>query len=93
MPQHGKTMAFRLKDFTRMNPPLFNGSKADENPQDLLDRVYKILFSMGVTMSGKGELAAYQLKDVEQSWYTQWRDNRVLRGGSVTWEIFNRDFL
>ncbi|XP_069144432.1 uncharacterized protein [Solanum lycopersicum] len=39
------------------------------------------------------DLAAYQLKDVTQTWYTQWRDNKALRGGPVTWEIFKIDFL
>lgn len=48
---------------------------------------------MGLTSSEKDELATSQLKDVTQSWYVQWRDNNTLRGGSVTWEIFKKDFL
>ena len=48
---------------------------------------------MGVTTGEKDDLSAYQLKDVVQSWYSQWRDNRVLKGGLVIWEIFMRDFL
>ena len=35
----------------------------------------------------------YQLKDVAQAWYIQWRDNRPLRGGPVTWEVFKKVFL
>ncbi|TMX05322.1 hypothetical protein EJD97_024624, partial [Solanum chilense] len=80
VPQHANTMASRLRDFTRMNPPLFYGSKEDEDLQDFLDEVYMILFSIGVTTGEKAELDAYQLKDVAQTWYTQWRDNRVLGG-------------
>ena len=40
----------------------------------------------------KVELTAYQLKDVAQSWYTQWSDNRAFRVGSISWEVFGRDF-
>ena len=84
MTQHASTMASRLTDFTRMNLPMFIVSKADKDPQDFLDEVYKILFSMGVTMNEKVEFPAYQLKDVAQTWYTQWRENRVLKCGPVT---------
>ena len=38
-------------------------------------------------------MPGYQLKDVAQTWYIQWRDNRAPRGVCVTCEIFNRDFL
>ena len=68
LPQHANTMASRLRDFTRMNHPLFYGSKEDEDPQDFLDEVYKIQFSMNVTTGEKAELDAYQLKDVAQTW-------------------------
>ena len=48
---------------------------------------------MEFSSSEKAELATYQLKDMEQAWYVQWRDNRPLRSGSVTWEIFKAAFL
>ena len=57
-------MASHLRNFTRMNPPIFFGSRSDGDPQDFLNEVYKILYSMGVTSIEKVELAAYQLKDV-----------------------------
>ena len=37
--QHASTMARRLRDFTKINPPIFFRSKVDEDPQDLLDKV------------------------------------------------------
>ena len=49
VPQHTNNMASRLRDFIRMNPPMFVGLKLNENPQDLFNEVYKILYSMGVT--------------------------------------------
>ena len=78
--QHANTMASHLRDF-RKNPPIFFGSKVDEYPQYFLDEFYKILYDMGVTSIKNDELAAYQLKDVAQTLYTQWRDNRALWGG------------
>uniref|UniRef100_M1DUR8 Gag-pol polyprotein n=1 Tax=Solanum tuberosum TaxID=4113 RepID=M1DUR8_SOLTU len=54
--------ASRVRDFTRMNPPKFYGSKFEEDPQDFIDEVYKVLTIMGVMHVEKAELAAYQLK-------------------------------
>ncbi|XP_069145667.1 uncharacterized protein [Solanum lycopersicum] len=65
----------------------------DEDPQEFPDEFYKVVYAMGVSSSEKAELASYQLKDVSQTWYVQWRDNRSLRGGPVTYEIFKVDFL
>ena len=44
-------------------------SKVDEDPQEFLDEVYKVLYVMGVSSSEKAELDSYQLKDVFQTWY------------------------
>ena len=62
--QHVTTMASRLRDFTRINPPAFYGSKFDEDTQEFLDEVYIVLYAMGVISSEKADLASYQLKDV-----------------------------
>ena len=64
-------MARHLRDFTRMNPPMYFGSKVDEYPQDFHDEVYKILFYMGVITTEKAKLAAYQLEDVAHTCYNQ----------------------
>ena len=93
VPQHGSTMASHLRDFTRMNPPMFFGSISNEDPQDFLHKVYKIIYAIMVTSIDKDELVAYQLKDVVKNLYVKWRNNRALRGGPVTWEIFKRAFL
>ncbi|WMV08905.1 hypothetical protein MTR67_002290 [Solanum verrucosum] len=57
-------VALRLRDFTRMNPPTFFGSKVEEDPQNFIDEVFKILDAIGVTPRDKAELASYQLKYV-----------------------------
>ncbi|KAK4708613.1 hypothetical protein R3W88_029538 [Solanum pinnatisectum] len=62
------TMNSRLKDFVKMNPPIFLGSKVVEDPQEFLDEVYKVVNTMGVISVEKAELAAYQLKYVAQIW-------------------------
>ena len=76
-----------------MDPPTFYGSKVEEYHQEFIDEVYKIFYATGFSTSGKDELSTYQLKDVAQAWYIQWRDNRPLRGGLMAWEVFKKDFL
>ena len=40
---HTPTPASTVRDFMRMNPLDFNGSKVDEDPQEFIDEVYKVL--------------------------------------------------
>ena len=76
-----------------MNPPAFYGSMVEEYLQEFIDEVYKILFCKGLSTSEKAKLATYQLKDVSQGWNVKWRDNRPLRGGPMTWDIFKKSLL
>ena len=56
------TMTSGLRDFVRMNPPIFLGSKVGEDSQEFLDGVYKVLSAMGVTSREDAELDSYQLR-------------------------------
>ena len=76
-----------------MNQPTFYGSKVKKYPQEFIDEIYKILNVMGLSTSEKAELATYQLKDVSQAWYIQWRDNTPLRDWPVTLEVFKKALL
>ncbi|XP_049368005.1 uncharacterized protein LOC125832861 [Solanum verrucosum] len=87
------TVALRLRDFVRMNPPIFLGSKVGEDPQEFLDEVYKIVDAMGVPYREKAELASYKLKEVAQVWFTQWKANRPVEAGPIEWEEFKSAFL
>ncbi|WMV08907.1 hypothetical protein MTR67_002292 [Solanum verrucosum] len=60
-----------VREFLRMNPPEFYGSKVEEDPQGFVDEVYKVLAIMGLTSVEKADLAAYQLRDVAQIWQEQ----------------------
>ena len=40
--KNSSSMDLHLRDFTRMNPPMFYGSKVNEDHQYFLDKVYKI---------------------------------------------------
>ena len=62
------TITYRLKDFVRMNTPIFLVSKVGKAPQEFLDSVYKVLSFMGVSSKEKAELASYQLREVDQVW-------------------------
>ena len=63
-----RSMADRLRDFTRMNPPIFTGDTTSEDSQEFIDEVHKILVAMGTIDIEKAELASYKLKDVAQTW-------------------------
>ena len=64
----------RIKDFMRINPSTFYGTKMDEDAQSFKDEIFKAVGAMGMTPRERAELAAYQLKDVAQVWFDQWRD-------------------
>ncbi|KAH0727836.1 hypothetical protein KY290_003558 [Solanum tuberosum] len=87
------TTASRIRDFTRMNPLKFCGSKVEEDPQGLIDKVFKVLDVMGVSSQENAELAAYQMKDVAQVWYFKWKGERPIGAGPVDWELFKWVFL
>ena len=87
------TMTSRLKDIVRMNPPIFLVSKVGEDPQEFLDGLYNVLSVMRVTSSEKAELTSYQLREVDQVSYTQWKDNRPVESRPVEWKEFKEAFL
>ena len=62
-----RSMADRLRDFTRMNPPIFTLSKTSEDPEEIVDKVHKILVAIGATDTKKAELATYHFKDVSHT--------------------------
>ena len=51
-------------------------------------RFTKIVDAMGVSSREKAELASYQLKEVAQIWYTQWKANRPEEAVTIEWEEF-----
>ena len=79
------TPASRIRDFMRMNPPMFHCSKVDEYPLVYIDYVVKVVDAMCVTPREKVEIAAYELKDVAQVWFEQWRIERPLERCPVDW--------
>ena len=74
-------------------PPTLYGSKIDEDLQEFIAEVSKILMDMGLSTSEKVELSTYKLKDLAQQRYVQCRNNRPLRGGPLTWQIFKMTYL
>src|SRR5688500_15054049 len=50
--------ASRIRNFQRMNPPEFEGSKVDEDPMQLIEECYHIVAIMGVLPNEKAELVA-----------------------------------
>jgi len=85
--------ALRVRDFMRMNPSEFYGSKVEKVPKGFKDEIYKLLSIMGVTSVEKVKLATYQLKDIAQVWHEQWKDTRPVGVGPIEWEVFKLEFL
>ena len=56
-----------------MNPPIFLYFMVGEDPQNC---VYKFFNAMGMSSKEKAELASYELMDLAQVWYTQWKYNK-----------------
>ncbi|WMV24231.1 hypothetical protein MTR67_017616 [Solanum verrucosum] len=56
------TTSSKLRGFTRMNPPEFHGSKVEKDPQEFIDKVYKVLMIMGVTPLEKTEFPLTNLR-------------------------------
>ena len=63
--KNGGSVAARVCDFVRMNPPKFLGSQANEDPQNLLDEIKKIFEVMQVTGNDRVQLASYLVHLVE----------------------------
>ena len=50
----------------KINPPTFNGTKADKDLKCFIDEVFKVVDVIWVTSKEKEELPNYQLKYVAQ---------------------------
>ncbi|MDV3192299.1 MAG: hypothetical protein Q8853_02490 [Candidatus Phytoplasma australasiaticum] len=68
---HARTSASGVRDFTRMNPLEFYGSKMEEDHQEFIDEMYKVLDIIGLSSEDNAEFAAYQLKVLTQIWFAQ----------------------
>ena len=55
--------------------------------------MYKVLSSMGMTSSEKVDFSSYQLREVAQMCYTQWKENSTVELGPIEWEEFKEAFL
>ncbi|XP_009762244.2 uncharacterized protein [Nicotiana sylvestris] len=88
-----ETGSSRSREFLNMKPPIFIGSKKDEDPQNFIDEVQKIFRVMHATDTEAAELAAYQLKDVANTWYETWEESRGEDADPGTWKDFADAFL
>ena len=88
----GGICAFRVREFLRLNPSEFYGSKVEKNPNGFIDEVYKVLGIMRVSSNKTVDLSSYQLKDVAQILYEQWQDSKPIKANPIDWESFKSEF-
>ncbi|WMV33106.1 hypothetical protein MTR67_026491 [Solanum verrucosum] len=89
----GGSVAARVRDTSRINPPEFLGSQIGKDPQNFIDEVKKIFGVIQVSGNDRVELASYQLKNVAHIWFTQSKENRCTDTIPITWECFSETFL
>lgn len=53
-----------------------------------VDEFRKLFSAMGASSEEQVKLAAYQLKDISQSWYEQLKSERQRGMGPISWEVF-----
>lgn len=82
------TVVTRMWDFTWMNWLVFFGSKPDEDPQEFLDSVQKVIKIMGIALSEIANLDTYQLQGVSYTCAKQWKKDRGADAGSLEWDEF-----
>ncbi|WMV51157.1 hypothetical protein MTR67_044542 [Solanum verrucosum] len=83
----------RIRDFLRMNPLVFMGSKVEGDPHNFIDNMWKILKVMHVIETEGFKLVAYQLKNVENILYEQWEESRDEEADAIIWHEFEENFL
>ncbi|XP_070036828.1 uncharacterized protein [Nicotiana tomentosiformis] len=83
----------RSKGFLNMKPPVFTGSRKDEDPKNIIDDVQKIFQVMHAIDTEASELAAYQLKDVANTWYETREESQWEDAAPTTWKEFADAFL
>ena len=76
-----------------MNPSVYFESKTNEDPQEFVDEVHKILHFIGVNEEEKAEFVSYLLNDVAQVSYKMWIDGRALGEVPITWDILKTTYL
>ncbi|WRX29259.1 Reverse transcriptase domain - like 10 [Theobroma cacao] len=82
-----------LPDFLKLKPPTFSGSDASEKPQVFLDKMEKICKALGCSSVRSVELAAFQLEDVAQEWYSSLCRRRPTNATPLAWSEFSVAFL
>ena len=75
--------ATSVRMFLRMNLPEFYGLEVEEDPNGLIDKVYKVLPIVELSSNEKAELDAYQLEDVAQTMNEKLKDSRQIGAGPI----------
>lgn len=68
-------MVASIRHLFKENPPKFKGPRLCEETQKFNNEVKKIFEAIQVTGSDVVKLASYQLKDLNHTWFTEFKNN------------------
>ena len=66
----------RIREFLRMNPQSFTGSRTTEDLENFVEELKKVVDVIHVIGVDGVKLAAYQLKNGPRTWFDQWKEGR-----------------
>lgn len=85
--------SIKIKDLLRMNPPVFIGSKIDEDLKNFIDKVWKVLKEMDATDTKGVKFSSYQLKNLDHIWCNLWEESNGEDVKSEVQDEFESSFL
>jgi len=91
--QQGDSASSNVNKFLQLDPLVFTGINAEDNPRDFIDRMHKTLRVMRVTEMDVVELSSYRLKVVAYFLFELWEESREKGSPSPRWSEFVDAFI
>ncbi|KAJ1379702.1 Zinc finger, CCHC-type [Sesbania bispinosa] len=82
-----------LAEFTKLKPPTFSGSNANEDPQRFIDGLERLWRALGCSDIRAVELASFQLEGVAYDWFDTVTRGRSVGSPPLAWGEFSRLFM
>ncbi|WMV08302.1 hypothetical protein MTR67_001687 [Solanum verrucosum] len=91
--QRDRSESLKVREFLHLAHLLFTGSSLNEDPQDFIGHIYRVLRVMHASIKEAVELASFRLRDVAILWNDAWERCRGPDALPAEWEDFSEAFL